>query len=51
MKVFSKEELKKNNYLKTKRFLPYHPYLTEEGNLIFNSTPSNLIKKLIHVEK
>ena len=41
---FSKEELKKNNYLKTKRFLPYHPYLTEEGNLIFNGTPSNLLK-------
>ena len=41
---FSKEEVKKNTYLKTKRFLPYHPYLTERGNLIFNGTPSNLLK-------
>ena len=41
---FSKEEVKKNTYLKTKRFLPYHPYLTEQGNLIFNGTPSQLLK-------
>ena len=41
---FSKEEVKKNTYLKTKRFLPYHPYLTDHGNLVFNGTPSNLLK-------